>query len=44
MMMAQVDRLEPGEFIHTFGDVHLYLSHLEQADEQLSASRGRCRK
>ncbi len=36
MMMAQVCDLEPGEFIHTFGDVHLYLNHLEQADLQLT--------
>jgi thymidylate synthase len=35
MMMAQVADLEPGEFVHTFGDVHLYLNHIEQADEQL---------
>ena len=35
MMIAQVTGLEPGEFIHTFGDAHLYLNHLEQADAQL---------
>ncbi len=34
-MVAQVCRLKPGEFIHTFGDAHLYLNHLEQADRQL---------
>lgn len=38
MMMAQVTNLEPGEFVHTFGDAHLYLNHLEQADLQLSRS------
>lgn len=36
MMMAQVCNLEPGEFIHTFGDVHLYSNHFEQAKLQLS--------
>jgi len=35
MMVAQVTGLEAGEFIHTFGDAHLYLNHLEQADLQL---------
>jgi thymidylate synthase len=35
-MMAQVCDLEPGDFVHTFGDVHLYLNHVEQANEQLS--------
>ena len=34
--MAQVCDLEPGEFIHTLGDTHLYLNHMEQVDEQLS--------
>ena len=36
LMMAQVCKLEPGEFILTLGDAHLYLNHLEQAGEQLS--------
>ena len=36
MMIAQVCGLEPGEFIHTLGDTHLYLNHLEQAAEQFS--------
>ncbi len=36
LMVAQVCGLEPGEFIHTFGDVHLYNNHLEQAQLQLS--------
>jgi thymidylate synthase len=36
MMVAQVCDLEPGDFVHTFGDAHLYLNHLEQAELQLS--------
>ncbi len=36
LMVAQATGLEPGEFIHTFGDAHLYSNHLEQADKQLS--------
>jgi thymidylate synthase len=36
MMVAQVTGLQPGEFIHTFGDAHLYLNHLNQAREQLT--------
>jgi thymidylate synthase len=36
MMVAQVTELAPGEFIHTFGDAHLYLNHLEQARLQLT--------
>jgi thymidylate synthase len=36
MMVAQVTGLKPGEFIHTLGDAHLYLNHLEQAREQLA--------
>jgi thymidylate synthase len=36
MMVAQVCDLRPGEFIHTFGDLHLYRNHLEQAREQLA--------
>lgn len=36
MMVAQVCDLEPGEFVHTFGDVHLYSNHMEQAALQLS--------
>ena len=35
MMVAQVCNLEIGEFIHTFGDVHIYSNHLEQVEIQL---------
>jgi thymidylate synthase len=35
MMIAQVCKLEPGDFVHTLGDAHLYLNHLEQAKLQL---------
>lgn len=35
MMMAQVTGYAPGEFVHTFGDAHLYLNHVDQAKEQL---------
>ena len=36
LMVAQVTGYEPGEFVHSFGDAHLYLNHIEQAEEQLS--------
>ena len=36
LMIAQVCGLKPGDFVHTLGDAHLYLNHLEQADEQLA--------
>ncbi len=36
MMVAQVCDLQPGDFVHTFGDAHLYLNHLEQVELQLS--------
>ena len=38
LMMAQVTDLQPGEFVHTLGDAHLYLNHLDQARLQLSRS------
>jgi thymidylate synthase len=40
LMMAQVCKLTPGDFIHTFGDAHLYSNHFEQAREQLSRAPG----
>ena len=36
LMVAQVTGYEPGDFVHTFGDAHLYLNHLEQAKLQLT--------
>lgn len=36
IILAQISGLEPGEFVHTFGDVHVYENHIEQAKEQLS--------
>ncbi|MCP4288789.1 MAG: thymidylate synthase [Gammaproteobacteria bacterium] len=38
LMIAQVSGLEPGEFIHTFGDAHLYSNHFEQVEAQLERS------
>lgn len=36
MMVAQVTNLAPGDFVHTFGDAHIYLNHLEQVEKQLA--------
>jgi len=36
LMMAQITNLEPGEFVHTLGDAHLYKNHIEQTKTQLS--------
>ena len=41
LMMAQVCDLEPGDFVHTFGDVHLYNDHLDQARLQLTRTPGK---
>lgn len=40
MMMAQVCDLKPGDFVHTFGDAHLYSNHIEQAELQLTRTPG----
>lgn len=41
MMVAQVTGLRPGEFVHTLGDAHIYLNHMQQVEEQLSRTPGR---
>ena len=43
MMIAQATGLQAHEFIHTFGDAHLYATHLEQAQRNSVVNRGRCR-
>ena len=40
MMVAKVTGLVPGEFVHSFGDTHLYVNHVEQADRQLERTPG----
>ena len=40
LMVAQVCNLEPGDFVHTFGDVHLYNDHIEQAQLQITRIPG----
>ena len=45
MMVAQVCDLEPGEFVHTLGDAHLYSNHMDQARLQLDPrAAARCRR
>ena len=41
MMMAQVTGLRPGDFVHTLGDAHLYLNHMEQVGTQLQRTPGK---
>src|SRR6478736_5048731 len=41
MMIAQVCDLEPGDFVHTFGDAHIYSNHLQQVEEQLQRTPGK---
>ena len=41
-MMAAATGLQPGDFVHTLGDAHLYHNHLDQARLQLTGSHGRC--